>query len=73
MTISNVLASRYASEEMVKVWNAENKIILERELWLAVLQAQKDLGQQVPDGVIDDYKKFLIKSTLIQYMTENEL
>ena len=44
---------------MVKVWNAENKIILERELWLAVLQAQKDLGQQVPDGVIDDYKKVL--------------
>tara|TARA_Y100000591_G_scaffold295811_1_gene285492 strand:- start:330 stop:1742 length:1413 start_codon:yes stop_codon:yes gene_type:complete len=59
VTISNVLASRYASEEMVKVWNAENKIILERELWLAVLQAQKDLGQQVPDGVIDDYKKVL--------------
>ena len=44
---------------MVKVWNAENKIILERKLWLAVLQAQKDLGQQVPDGVIDDYKKVL--------------
>tara|TARA_B100000131_G_scaffold60816_1_gene56544 strand:+ start:1200 stop:2612 length:1413 start_codon:yes stop_codon:yes gene_type:complete len=59
VTISNVLASRYASEEMVKVWNAENKIILERELWLAVLQAQKDLGQQVPDGVIDDYRKVL--------------
>ena len=44
---------------MVKIWNAENKIILERKLWLAVLQAQKDLGQQVPDGVIDDYKKVL--------------
>ena len=44
---------------MVKVWNAENKIILERELWLAVLQAQKDLGQQVPDGVIDDCRKVL--------------
>lgn len=59
MTISNVLASRYASEEMVKIWNAENKIILERKLWLAVLQAQKDLGQQIPDGVIEDYKKVL--------------
>ena len=44
---------------MVKVWNAENKIILERKLWLAVLQAQKDLGQQVPEGVIEDYKKVL--------------
>lgn len=44
---------------MVKIWNAENKIILERKLWIAVLQAQKDLGQQVPDGVIEDYKKVL--------------
>ncbi len=44
---------------MVKIWNAENKIILERKLWLAVLQAQKDLGQQIPDGVIEDYKKVL--------------
>tara|TARA_X000001036_G_scaffold140702_1_gene133473 strand:- start:523 stop:1935 length:1413 start_codon:yes stop_codon:yes gene_type:complete len=59
VTISNILASRYSSEEMVKIWNAENKIILERKLWLAVLQAQKDLGQQVPDGVIEDYKKVL--------------
>ena len=59
MTISNILASRYSSEEMVKIWNAENKIILERKLWLAVLQAQKDLGQQIPDGVIEDYKKVL--------------
>tara|TARA_Y100000768_G_scaffold362436_1_gene321218 strand:- start:1216 stop:2628 length:1413 start_codon:yes stop_codon:yes gene_type:complete len=59
VTISNVLASRYASEEMVKIWNAENKIILERKLWLAVLQAQKDLGQQVPEGVIEDYIKVL--------------
>ena len=42
---------------MVKIWNAENKIILERKLWLAVLQAQKDLGQQVPEGVIEDYIK----------------
>ena len=44
---------------MVKIWNAENKIILERKLWIAVLQAQKDLGQQIPDGVIEDYKKVL--------------
>ena len=44
---------------MVKIWNAENKIILERKLWLAVLQAQKDLGQQIPEGVIEDYIKVL--------------
>ena len=59
MKFPNVLATRYASKEMVEIWDATNKIILERELWLAVLQAQKDLGQQIPDGVIEDYRKVI--------------
>ena len=59
MKFPNVLAARYASKEMVEIWDATNKIILERELWLAVLQAQKDLGQQIPDGVIEDYRKVI--------------
>jgi adenylosuccinate lyase len=44
MTVPNVLASRYASEEMRGVWSAENKIIAERHLWLALLAGQRDLG-----------------------------
>ena len=54
--IPNVLASRYASEQMTQIWSARNKIVAERHLWLAVLQAQADLGVEVPDGVIDDYR-----------------
>jgi len=42
--IGNVLANRYASAAMREVWSAENKIISERRLWLAVLAAQHDLG-----------------------------
>jgi len=42
--IGNVLASRYASAAMREVWSAESKIISERQLWLAVLAAQNDLG-----------------------------
>jgi adenylosuccinate lyase len=42
--IGNVLANRYASAAMREVWSAENKIISERRLWLAVLTAQHDLG-----------------------------
>jgi adenylosuccinate lyase len=42
--IGNVLANRYASAAMREVWSAENKIISERRLWLAVLAAQRDLG-----------------------------
>jgi adenylosuccinate lyase len=42
--IGNLLANRYASAEMREAWSAEDKIISERRLWLAVLAAQHDLG-----------------------------
>ena len=54
--ISNVLAMRYASEEVRAVWGEIAKIIMERQLWLAVLREQKDLGVEVPDGVIEAYE-----------------
>src|SRR5664280_2403279 len=52
----NVLAQRYASPDMVAIWSAENKIIAERRLWLAVLRAQRDLGLEVPDGAFAAYE-----------------
>jgi len=55
-SIPNVLATRYASAEMVGLWSAEHKIVLERRLWIAVLRAQRDLGIAVPDGVIEAYE-----------------
>ena len=57
VTIPNVLANRYASEEMTAIWSPEAKIIAERRLWLAVLRAQSELGVPVPDGVVDDYER----------------
>ncbi|QFU94445.1 adenylosuccinate lyase [Amycolatopsis sp. YIM 10] len=57
--IPNVLAARYASAELVALWSPENKVRLERELWLAVLRAQRELGVDVPDGVIEDYERVL--------------
>ena len=56
MTIPDVLASRYASTEMVELWSPEAKVVLERRLWIAVLRAQRDLGVDVPDGVIEAYE-----------------
>src|SRR5437588_301575 len=52
----NVLADRYASAPLVALWSAEHKVLLERRLWLAVLRAQRDLGVDVPDGVLDAYE-----------------
>ena len=56
MTTPNVLAARYASAEVVRIWSPEHKIALERQLWIAVLKAQRDLGVETPDGVIEAYE-----------------
>lgn len=62
VSIPNVLANRYASDEMTAIWSPEAKIIAERRLWLAVLRAQIELGAgsvAVPSGVVDDYERVL--------------
>ena len=59
VTIPNVLASRYASAEMVAMWSPQAKIIAERRLWLAVLRAQQEFGVDVPDQAVADYERVL--------------
>jgi adenylosuccinate lyase len=56
VSVPNVLAQRYASAAMRELWSPEHKIVLERRLWIAVLEAQRKLGIAVPDGVIDAYR-----------------
>ena len=55
-TLENILATRYASPEMGAIWSRRGKVVLERELWIAVLRAQHDLGLTVPDGVVEAYE-----------------
>lgn len=55
--IPNVLASRYASDEMTTIWSPANKVVLERELWIAVMEAQRELGVEIADGVVEDYQR----------------
>lgn len=57
--LPNVLAARYASPELVELWSPQHKVVLERQLWLAVLRAQADLGVEVPDGAVADYERVL--------------
>jgi adenylosuccinate lyase len=57
--IPNVLATRYASPELARLWSAEHKVVLERRLWLAVLKAQADLGVPVDPAAIADYEKVI--------------
>ncbi|MGH3824311.1 MAG: adenylosuccinate lyase [Pseudonocardiaceae bacterium] len=57
--IPDVLAARYASGELVRLWSPEHKVVLERQLWLAVLRAQADLGVAVEAQVLEDYQRVL--------------
>lgn len=57
--ISNVLAQRYASKKMAALWSPESKIILERQLWLAVLKTQKTLGISIPAEAIAAYERVI--------------
>lgn len=59
VSIPNVLADRYASAEMVAIWSPEAKIVAERQLWVAVLRAQAELGVAVPPEAIADYERVL--------------
>ena len=54
--MQNVLASRYASRPMADLWSPETKVVLERELWMAVLAAQRELGVDIPEGVVEDHR-----------------
>ena len=59
MHIQNVLASRYASRPMAELWSPEAKVVMERELWIAVMEAQRELGVDIPDGVVEDHRAVL--------------
>ena len=56
MANSNILSKRYATNEINRIFSEEYKILLERELWIAVMKAQKKLGVQISQGVIDKYE-----------------
>ncbi len=57
--VPDVLAERYAGPAMRAIWAPAAKVVTERQLWLAVLRAQRDLGVAVPDGVIEAYEAVL--------------
>lgn len=64
-SIPNVLAQRYASSDMRHLWSAENKVVLERRLWVALLRAQRSLGIRVPDQAIGAYESVVDKVDLM--------
>ncbi|MDC0258870.1 adenylosuccinate lyase [Verrucomicrobiales bacterium] len=54
--IPNVLAERYATASIRDIWSPEGKVRLERELWVAVMKGQRDLGLDIPAEAIEAYE-----------------
>ena len=55
INIPNVLASRYATPQMLEIWSAEKKIRLERIFWLELMKLEKAWGADIPDEAIEAY------------------
>ena len=60
----NVLANRYATKEMVAIFDPVNKIIAERKFWITILRLQKAGGLSITDSDITSYEKVLEKVDL---------
>lgn len=55
--IPNVLAERYASPALKAIWSPRGRIAIERDFWIAVMKAQRDLGVAIPAEAIADYER----------------
>ncbi len=56
-SVPNVLAERYASVAIKSIWSQYGRVALERDFWIAVMKAQRDLGVPIPAEAIKDYEK----------------
>ena len=64
-TTPNVLATRYATKEMVAIFDPINKIIAERKFWITIIKLQKKAGLPITDGDITAYEKVITKVDLV--------
>ena len=60
-TYNNPLISRYASEEMSKMFSPKTRIETWRKLWVALAQSEKELGLKITQTQINEMKKGISK------------
>ena len=60
----NVLATRYATKEMVTIFDPINKIINERKFWITILKLQQKAGLPITDNDVKAYEKVIKKVDL---------
>ncbi len=54
---TNPLETRYASFEMLSLFSEETKFLTWRDCWIALAEAEKELGLEISSEQIDDLKK----------------
>jgi len=60
----SLLGERYASKGMLEIWSGENKVMMERKLWISIMKIQAQLGLSISVSTISDYEKVLKKIDL---------
>jgi adenylosuccinate lyase len=55
MSNPNILSDRYATPEINQIFSKRGRILAEREFWIAVMNAQKQLGLDIPHQEINKY------------------
>ena len=58
-TYRSPLAERYASQAMLELWSPQTRHGLWRRLWLALAEAERDLGVDIPAAAIQDMRAHL--------------
>ncbi len=56
---SSPLAERYASKAMLELWSPRMRYGLWRRLWLALAEAERDLGLEIPSKAIEQMRAHL--------------
>jgi len=56
MTNQNVLSQRYVTKEINDIFSQEGTILAYRELWIAVMKAQKNLGVNISSEEIEKFE-----------------
>jgi len=56
---SSPLSERYASPAMLALWSAQRRHGLWRRLWLALAEAQRELGVEIPEAAITQMRAHL--------------
>ena len=59
MTYTSPLSTRYASPAMQALWSERRRIGLWRRLWLALLEAEQELGLDIPDRALAELRDHL--------------